>query len=135
MTALLDAVGRSIQETGARLAALPEAERPGLVVFVVMTDGHENASREYTLEQVREMIAHQQDAYQWKFTFLGADASAFDAAGGMGIDQQGVARFDKQKVRQAYQSTSAKVARMRLQMRSGQPIDNAYTEEERDDMG
>lgn len=135
MTALLDAVGRAIQETGARLAALPEADRPGLVVFVIMTDGHENASREYTLEQVREMIAHQQDVYQWQFTFLGADASAFAAAGGMGIDAQGVARFDKRRVRQAYRSTSAKVSRMRLQLRSGQPVDNAYTAEERGDMG
>ena len=135
MTALLDAVGRAIQETGARLAALPEAERPGLVVFVVMTDGHENVSQEFTREQIREMISHQQEVYKWQFTFLGADASAFDAAGGMGIDQQGVARYDKRKVRQAYRGTSSKVARMRQQMRAGQQIVNAYTDAERDDMG
>lgn len=135
MTALLDAVGRGIQETGARLAALPEAERPGLVVFVVMTDGHENASREFTHEQIHQMISHQQDVYKWQFTFLGADASAFDAAGGMGIDQQGVARYDKQKVFQAYRGTSRKVARMRQQMRTGRQIVNAYTDAERDEMG
>ncbi len=134
-TALLDAVGRAIQKTGARLAALPEADRPGLVVFVIMTDGHENASRAFTREQVRAMIAHQQEVYQWQFTFLGADASAFAAAGGMGIDAQGVARFDKRKVLQAYRGTSAKVSRMRLQLRSGRPVDNVYTDEERDDMG
>lgn len=133
-TALLDAVGRAINETGARLADLPEAERPGLVVFVVMTDGQENSSREFTRAQVREMIQHQQDVYNWHFTFLGADASAFAEAGGMGIDQQGVAQFSKQRVSQAYAGTSSKVARMRQQRRTGQAVDNSYTQAELDDM-
>lgn len=134
-TALLDAVGRAINETGARLAAMPEAERPGLVVFVVMTDGQENASREFSKAQVREMIEHQQSVYNWHFTFLGADAGAFAEAGGMGIDQQGVARYDKRRITQAYTGTSAKVARMRRQRRTGQQVSNAFTQEELDEMG
>lgn len=58
-TALVDAVGRAINETGERLAKMPEAERLGLVVFVVMADGLENSSREFTKSQIEQMIEHQ----------------------------------------------------------------------------
>lgn len=133
-TALLDAIGRAINETGARLAAMPEAERPGLVVFVVMTDGHENASREFSRTVIREMIERQQREYSWQFTFLGADADAFAEAGGMGIDAQGVARYDRSKVGAAYKGTSGKLARMRAQKAAGQEVQNRFTDEELDEM-
>jgi Mg-chelatase subunit ChlD len=58
-TALLDAVGQAISETGERLAAMPEEQRPGLVVFVILTDGQENCSREFNKVQIKEMITHQ----------------------------------------------------------------------------
>src|SRR5574340_126203 len=60
MTALLDAVGRAITDTGARLAAMPEQDRPGLVVFVIVTDGQENISHLFTKARIKEMIEHQQ---------------------------------------------------------------------------
>ena len=63
-TALLDAVGRAINETGRRLANVPESDRPGCVVFVIVTDGQENSSHEFTKSQVREMIEHQRGRYQ-----------------------------------------------------------------------
>ena len=75
-TALLDAVGRTIDSVGARLAAAPEEERPEHVVFVITTDGRENSSREYTAKQVREMVEHQQQKYSWQFVFLGANMDA-----------------------------------------------------------
>ena len=53
-TALLDAVGRAITEKGAELTAMREADRPGLVVFCIVTDGHENSSSEFNLEQIRD---------------------------------------------------------------------------------
>ncbi len=134
-TALLDAVGRAINETGARLAAMSEDERPGLVAFVVATDGHENSSREFTKAQVREMIEHQQSVYHWQFTFLGADAEAFAEAGGMGIDRSGVARYAREKIGSAYLATSAKLRRMRGQTSAGEEVSNAFTDEERDEMG
>ena len=62
-TALLDAVGRAINETGERLAKMDEQERPGLVVFVVMTDGLENSSVEFSKAKIKEMVEHQQDKY------------------------------------------------------------------------
>jgi hypothetical protein len=80
MTALLDAVGRAITDVGARLAQTPEEERPSLVIFVILTDGQENASKEFKIEKVKEMIKHQTESYSWQFVFLGADQDAFQAA-------------------------------------------------------
>lgn len=134
MTALLDAVGRAINETGKRLAAVPETERPGLVAFVVMTDGLENSSREFTKKKVREMIEHQQDRYNWKFTFLGANQDAFAEAGALGIQLEGAAQFARGSEKAAFGSTMDKLARMRAQARRCESIENAFTDEERERM-
>lgn len=133
-TALLDAVGRAISETGARLAAMPEAERPGLVVFVISTDGQENASREFTRDQVKQMIAHQQLVYKWEFTFLAANAEAFAEAGGMGISAEQAAQFGQGKVMHANLAVAQKVARMRGQKAKGENVVNEFTVEERKSM-
>ena len=92
-TALLDAVGRTINSVGARLAAAPEEERPEHVVFVITTDGMENASREYTAKQVREMVEHQQQKYSWQFVFLGANMDAVSEARNLGISAKYAADF------------------------------------------
>lgn len=84
-TALLDAIGRSIVSTGARLAAMPEHERPGTVLFVTLTDGQENASREFTLERINHLIAEHQEKYSWQFIFLGANQDAIASAARLGI--------------------------------------------------
>jgi uncharacterized protein YegL len=134
MTALLDAVGRAMNETGERLAKMDEGDRPGLVVFVVMTDGFENSSKEFSKTTIKEMIERQQQQYSWQFTFLGANQDAFAEAGGMGIDAAGVANcaFDKMDV--AYRMTAAKVSRMRKQRSAGATVSNAFTEQEREEM-
>lgn len=134
MTALLDAVGRAINETGERLAAMPEAERPGLVVFAVVTDGQENSSKELTLARVKEMIERQQSVYQWQFTFLGAGPDTFAEATAMGIDPDGVARYRKDRVAAGYHALGDKVARMRTARREGRVVDNRFTAEERDEL-
>ena len=79
MTALLDAVGKTINTVGDRLAKTAESERPSLVIFVTLTDGQENASKEFKLEQVRDLIKHQTEKYKWQFVFLGADQNSFQA--------------------------------------------------------
>lgn len=84
-TALLDAIGRTIAATGERLDKMSEADRPGRVLVAIITDGQENASREYTASQVTAMIAHQKEAYAWSFLFLGADANAIQVAASYGI--------------------------------------------------
>ena len=134
MTALLDAVGRAINETGERLAKMDEHDRPGLVVFVVMTDGQENSSKEFSKADIKAMIQRQQDTYHWHFTFLGANQDAFAEAGGMGIAAAGVANFAMDKMVAAYAATGEKVSRMRQQHRAGETVSNEFTEEERGKM-
>ncbi|WP_059022290.1 VWA domain-containing protein [Mycobacterium sp. M26] len=85
MTALLDAVGRFVTEVGTALAALPEQDRPGDVTIVVMTDGHENASQEWTKEAVRALISQQEKVYDWDFVFLGANMDAIDVGTDLGF--------------------------------------------------
>jgi hypothetical protein len=69
-TAYLDALGRAINETGKRLHSLRESHKPAKVVFVVMTDGLENASREFTKAGIKAMIEHQENVYNWQFVFM-----------------------------------------------------------------
>jgi hypothetical protein len=130
-TALLDAVGRAIRETGTRLAAMEESQRPGLVVFVIVTDGQENSSREFTRSKIREMIVHQQSVYHWQFTFLAADQDAFAEGGSLGIAAAGIAAFERGRVQDAWAATGAKMARMRKAASVGETVDNNFTEEER----
>jgi hypothetical protein len=134
MTALLDAVGRAINETGERLSKMDEQDRPGLVVFVVMTDGQENSSKEFSKANIKEMIERQQEKYNWHFTFLGANQDAFAEAGSMGIGAAGVANYAMDKVGAAYMATGAKVSRMRKQRREGETVKNEFTDQEREDM-
>jgi len=84
-TALLDAIGRTIDDLGARLGAMPEAERPGQVIVAILTDGEENASRRYSWQKVSSLIRRQTDAYAWKFLFLGANQDAIATAAKMSI--------------------------------------------------
>lgn len=84
-TPLLDAMGRLITETGERIASTPEHQHPGKVIFVVLTDGLENASRTYTRERIFEMIKHQREVYSWEFIFLGADQDAIAEGGKYGF--------------------------------------------------
>jgi len=84
-TALLDAVGVSIDQTGNYLAHLTESERPEHVIFTVFTDGFENASNDYSNEKIKEMIEHQEAKYGWNFIFLGAGIDAYAAGRQIGI--------------------------------------------------
>jgi len=85
-TALLDAIGKTINSIGSRLSGTPEDERPDKVIFVIITDGMENASREFNKNTVKEMIEHQQDKYSWTFMFLGANMDAVGEAASLGIN-------------------------------------------------
>ncbi len=85
MTALYDAIGKLITDVGSDLAAKPEHERPHSVTVLVMTDGHENASREWTHEAVRALITQQETQYDWDFVFLGSNIDAVAVGTGLGF--------------------------------------------------
>lgn len=84
-TALLDALGRTINAVGARFGSEVEWDRPEKVVVLVITDGHENSSREFSYRKIKEMVNTQETNYNWKFVYLGADPSTFDEAEKMGV--------------------------------------------------
>ena len=74
-TAMNDGIGTAIDNVGKWLAAKDEAERPEKNMVVIMTDGMENASHEYTIEQVRDRIKHQTEKYDWSFVYMGTDVT------------------------------------------------------------
>lgn len=131
-TALLDAIGRMMIDTGERLARLPEADRPGQVLLVILTDGHENASREFSRERIFQMIQHQREVYNWQVIFLGADQDAVAAAAKYGIDNGAAMSYagDGQGTRDAMSSLNAATHRFR---RSGRRrADSFFTDQERE---
>lgn len=86
-TALLDAIGHTIDTIGERLSTTPEPERPEKIIIVTMTDGLENSSRDYIRSQVFEKIKEQREVYSWEFLFLGAKQDAISEGGKLSIDQ------------------------------------------------
>lgn len=89
-TAMNDGIGRAIYEIGEWLNSMDESERPSKNMIVIMTDGEENASREYTLSQVRDMIKHQEEKYDWSFVYMGSDLNSLNDAESLGIKLRSV---------------------------------------------
>jgi uncharacterized protein YegL len=100
-TALNDAIGRTINSLGAKLASISENDRPGKVLFVIVTDGEENSSKEFTKQQVREMIERQTNVYNWQFVFLGAGVDSFSESFNYGVSSGA-----KMNVQKSSQGTS-----------------------------
>lgn len=84
-TALLDAIGRTVHKIDNAQKHTAEDYRAEKVLFVIITDGEENSSREYTAEMVRALIERQKEQYGWEFIFLGANIDAIETAGRYGI--------------------------------------------------
>ena len=92
-TALLDAIGGAIHHIGNVHKYARAEDRPERTLFVITTDGMENASRHYNAQRVREMIQRQKARYGWEFLFLGANIDAVDTAARLGIDADRAANF------------------------------------------
>jgi uncharacterized protein YegL len=92
-TALLDAIGKTIQKLVNVQRHTAENEKAEHVMIVITTDGMENASREYTYSKIREMIEHQKNKYKWEFIFLGANMDAVETAERFGINADRAANF------------------------------------------
>jgi uncharacterized protein YegL len=108
-TALLDAMGTTIDSVGRKLAALPEEERPSKVIFLIITDGHENSSHRFSAEQVKSMVEHQKDVYSWEFVFMGANIDAIAAGTNLGISAHNTLNYSATSVGTAdlYKSISS----------------------------
>lgn len=114
-TALLDALGGAIRHIGnIHKYARPE-DVPGHTLFVITTDGMENASRRYSAEQVRQMIREKQTSCGWEFLFLGANMDAVETAGRLGIAPDRAANYccDSQGTRLSYETVGRAVSAVR----------------------
>lgn len=134
MTALLDAVGRAINEAGDRLSKMDEEARPGLVAFVILTDGLENSSHEFTKDDIKKMIERQQSEYGWQFTFLGANQNAFAEAAGLGISKESTAQYNTSVAAAAFAGASFGLKSMRSATSRGQKAEWSYSPDQRRSM-
>ena len=97
-TALTDGIAKLVHDFGDELAALPEDDRPGQVIVVIVTDGQENSSHEYTADAVKALITEQQEKYNWEFLFLAAGQDAIQTGAGYGIARGSSLTFDANNI-------------------------------------
>jgi len=116
-TALLDAVGRTIDDVGVRLDSLPEEDRPEKVIVGILTDGFENASKDYTNTRISEMIDLQQKTYNWEFLYLGANQDAFSVAQSLNIKGINTSNFVANSIgtRSCFSDVSLRYSKLRTQ--------------------
>lgn len=126
-TALNDAVGMTIVRLGERLASMDEDDRPGKVIFVIVTDGEENSSREYTHDMVKELVERQQSQWGWEFLYLAANVDAFATGARYGYSAASTMNYtaDEHGTQSVIAAASAGITRSR----SGLAVD--FTDEER----
>jgi uncharacterized protein YegL len=96
-TALLDAIGKTINDVGAKLAAMKEEDRPSKVIVLIMTDGEENRSTKFTKSAIQEMIKHQEQKYNWTFVYIGANVDAIKEGETIGIRMANSVNYDATK--------------------------------------
>lgn len=127
-TALNDAIGQMINRLGNKFKTMSEDQRPGNVIVVIVTDGMENASREYTAEQIKKMVEQQTSEWGWVFTYLAANVDAFATGAGYGFDRGQTIAYAASSVgtQNVWDAASANIGRVAKGSRSG------YTEDERD---
>ena len=131
MTALLDAVGLTISKIVRAQKSVAKEQRAEKVMFVIITDGYENASKEYSSDKVKKMIERQKTVYDWEFVFLGANIDAVETASSLGISADRAVDYlaDSQGTQLSYQAMSDAV----LAYRQRGAIDESSLEEIRAD--
>lgn len=105
-TAMNDAIASAINKIGKWLNDMPEEERPSKNLIVIMTDGEENSSKEYTITQVQEMIKHQTEKYDWSFVYMGMDITNKKTADDLGITSRSFASKSTSSMYKNYSNIS-----------------------------
>ncbi|TWD96516.1 hypothetical protein FB550_111176 [Neobacillus bataviensis] len=123
-TALLDAIGFTIQKIVNVQKRTSEEERAEKVLFVVTTDGMENASKEFTADKIKNMVHHQKKKYEWDFLFLGANINAISTAARFGIDEDHAVDYHADEIGTElnYEAVNEAVS----SLRSGKKIDRNW---------
>jgi uncharacterized protein YegL len=112
-TALLDAIGKTITLVGEKLAKLAEDERPEKVMFVIQTDGYENASKEFKKDAIKKMITDQTEIYKWEFMFIGASLDAVHDAQSWGIRDCNTSVYNTNNSAKTFSLVGEKMTRCR----------------------
>ena len=112
-TALYDAVGMAITDLGTELASLKEEDRPEKVVVVVITDGYENASKDWTADRVKSSIEHQRNIYNWTFVFIGGGIDAKHTADALSINKSVFFKNDMSTTRKMFSKLSTDISDVR----------------------
>jgi len=115
-TALLDAMGKTINYIGKKLENIQEDMRPGKVLFVIITDGYENSSREFNYKKIKSMVEHQKSKYSWEFIFLGANIDAIAVADNLGIADDRAVNYcaDSKGTLEGYESINYAINSIRV---------------------
>lgn len=125
MTALLDSIGRLVTETGQWLEAMPEDQRPGLVIVGIMTDGLENSSKEWTHAGIKALIEEQEKTYNWVFHYLGANQDAIEVGAGLGVRADSSLTYDPAAAGSAIQAYSASLSSLPGAVARGEDVESA----------
>ena len=126
-TALLDAIGKAIRHIGNVHKYAREEDRPEHTLFVITTDGMENASRRYSSDKVKAMIERQREKYGWEFLFIGANIDAVETAGRYGIAPDRAVNYnaDSEGTRVVYESVAKAVS----SVRRARPLSSSWSED------
>jgi len=130
-TALLDAIGKTINKIGNVQRNTSRQERADKVIFVITTDGMENASKEYNYEKIKKMVEWQKEKYGWEFIFIGANIDAISTAAKFGISSDRAANYnaDGEGTRLNYEAVSHVVS----ELRASRPITKSWKKDIEDD--
>lgn len=118
LTAMNDGIGMAIDEIGKWLNGMKEEERPEKNLFIIMTDGEENNSRDYSLTKVQEMIKHQEEKYNWSFVYMGTNITDLKSAKDLGINLNYL--NTRTNIDESYDFVSKSISRYRTT--AGDPI-------------
>lgn len=131
MTALLDAVGKTILTVKGQQEALPKSERANKVLFIITTDGMENSSSEFTTEQIKNMIEKQRKEADWEFLFLGANIDAVQTASTYGIEASKAVQYRSDSIgtQKNYEVLNEAVT----ELRKGNVLDESWKKEIEED--
>ena len=92
-TSLLDAIGKTIDDIGVKLAETKEEERPSKVIFMITTDGMENSSKKYSYDDIKTKVKHQQEKYSWEFIFIGANIDSYNEGSKLGFSESNISNY------------------------------------------
>lgn len=124
-TNLMDAIGQTMTRINTFLNGMPQAERPGVLV-VIITDGAENASREFRGEQIKSMVASAEKQGDWTFTFLGANVDAFAMGAQFGMNASNTASYDTSSMGATMNVLSKSTVNMRMAKSRGWTTQDIY---------